>query len=539
MLSSGAVRAYRLFPILLLLPLAQAPPARAAQPTPPAAGAPAAQVAPQTAAPAALMVTLSIDGREIALPATAGLTATPLFALEPVAEALAILEGGGPRGEGLSLRIGDALVVLQPASATLTIGREIVTLSEPTRTEGPVHFVPLDFFVKTLGQGLGFGVEWRGDARRLVLTRGALAAQKLVLEHVHVGDSTTVVLRASQPMAYRVQRSGSAFEVIFPAQRVEIAGPAVLNDPLVVRFESLPDRLRLTLAPGAGAEDYTLSEPFRIVLDVRQQPQAPAAAGQLAPIAPRTRRPGIHTIVLDPGHGGAETGAVGAKGTQEKNLTLALAQVVRKLLEERLPVQVATTREDDSTLSLTARSTFANQQQADLFVSLHLNSSRGSTAHGAETYFLSLEASDERAAAAAAAENEAGPSAAEPDELEFILWDLAQTRHLARSQQLGRLIQEELNLALNLRDRGVKQAPFRVLMGAAMPAVLIEFGFLSNPEEEAQLSDPAYRDRLAETVVRAIARFKAELDAAQAARQAPPESAPTPASPQTPPPIRP
>ena len=117
------------------------------------------------------------------------------------------------------------------------------------------------------------------------------------------------------------------------------------------------------------------------------------------PIAPRTRRPGVHTIVLDPGHGGTETGAIGAKGTQEKSLTLALAQALRRLIEERLAVRVVTTRTDDSTLSLTARSTFANQNQADLFVSLHQNYSRGSTAHGAETYFLSLEASDDRAAA--------------------------------------------------------------------------------------------------------------------------------------------
>jgi N-acetylmuramoyl-L-alanine amidase len=475
---------------------------------------------------------LSIDGREITLPVTAGIAATPLFALDPVAEALAILETGGPRAEGRSLRLGEALVVLQPASATVTIGREIVTLSEPTRIEGPFLFVPLDFFVKALGQGLGFGVEWHGESRRLVLKRGALAAQKLTLEHVHVGDSTTLVLRAGQSMNYRVARSGSTFEVIFPAQRVEISGATMVDDPLVLRAEALTDRLRVTLAPGAEAEDYTLAEPFRIVLDVRPQARA-GAAGQPVPIAPRTRRPGVHIIVLDPGHGGTETGAIGTKGTQEKNLTLALAQTLRQLIEERLAVRVVTTRTDDSTLSLTARSTFANQNQADLFVSLHLNSSRGSTAHGAETYFLSLEASDDRAAAAAAAENEAGPRGAEEDELEFVLWDLAQTRHLARSQQLGRLIQEELNQALNLRDRGVKQAPFRVLMGAAMPAVLIEFGFLSNPDEEAQLNDPDYQNRLADTVVRAIARYKAELDAVLAARPA--QSAPTSAAPPTPP----
>jgi N-acetylmuramoyl-L-alanine amidase len=246
----------------------------------------------------------------------------------------------------------------------------------------------------------------------------------------------------------------------------------------------------------------------------------------------------VRTIILDPGHGGTETGAVGPKGTQEKDLTLELAQLVRAKLEARVAARVVLTRTDDRTLPLSDRSALANQYKADLFVAIHLNSSRGSTAFGAETYFLSLQASDERAAAAAAAENqsapEAAPSAAPRDEaaaeLELLLWDLAQTRHLARSQRLANLIQEELNSALGLRDRGVKQAPFRVLMGAAMPAVLVEFGFISNPDEEAKLADPAHRAQLADALVAAISRFKAELEGVRSS----PAEAIEPTTPTTP-----
>jgi len=184
------------------------------------------------------------------------------------------------------------------------------------------------------------------------------------------------------------------------------------------------------------------------------------------------------------------------------------------------------TRDDDSDLDLDERSAIANQNKADLFLSIHLNSTTRGDAHGAETYFLSLKASDERAADAAALENLVGQQAAPPGsddfDLQLMLWDLAQSRHLAASQRLATFIQQELNRQLDLRDRGVKQAPFRVLMGAAMPAVLVELGFVSSPDDEARLRDPAYRLELVDTLVRAIQRFKTEYEASPGASGARP-----------------
>ncbi len=145
-----------------------------------------------------------------------------------------------------------------------------------------------------------------------------------------------------------------------------------------------------------------------------------------------------------------------------------------------------------------------------------MNSVQAPGAHGAETYFLSLQASDEGAARAAAIENESDPMPSSDGDplydLQLILWDLAQSHYLAESQRLASLVQEELNQALDLRNRGVKQAPFRVLLGAAMPAILVECGFLSNPEEEAKLLDPEYRAELVNALVRAILRYRAQIE---------------------------
>jgi N-acetylmuramoyl-L-alanine amidase len=295
-----------------------------------------------------------------------------------------------------------------------------------------------------------------------------------------------------------------------------------------------PQQIRVSLAAEAEVDSYVLDNPFRLVFDVHR-----TSSVVTAPAAPLMERPtgwlGIRTIVIDPGHGGKETGAIGPSGAQEKDLTLELARELKGRLEQKLPVRVVLTRDGDVEVAHDTRTAIANQNQANLFISLHLNSSLGAGAHGAETYFLSTEASDARAALAAAAENLGtnGPSAQDDtaaQDLQLILWDLAQTHHLVESQRLANMIQGELNETLQLKDRGVKQAPFRVLMGATMPAVLVEVGFLSNPDEEKKLQDPAYRFELVDALTRAVGRFKAVAEN----REQPPGDAPPGPAPAAP-----
>jgi N-acetylmuramoyl-L-alanine amidase len=245
-----------------------------------------------------------------------------------------------------------------------------------------------------------------------------------------------------------------------------------------------------------------------------------AAAEALGVVGPGTALVELVAVGLEPLGGFAFTVQVGAFREA------AAARELAERLRATLGLQVVLTRDEDVAVALDARSALANQQKADLFLSVHLNATVAGRARGAETYFLSLQATDERAAGLAATENLTGGAPASPGSEEFdlqlLLWDLAQSRHLASSQRLATFIQEELNRALELPDRGVKQAPFRVLTGAAMPAVLVELGFLSNAEEEKRLRDPVYRSGLAETLVRAVARFKSELEGAGASAGADP-----------------
>ncbi len=422
----------------------------------------------------------------------------------------------GAFGASFSLVLGDATFVLAPGSPMVTRGTDLLPLTQPPVAQGGVAFVPVDFVQQTWGLATGVTASWDSGARRLTARRPENRDLPVDVSVVHLEAVTTVVLRFPEAPRARIEKRAGGWDVVGTGDRFLPPAPKRIDDPLLRAVSVAADRIRVDVAPGVDAESYRLSSPDRIVFDLFRSSAAtapPAAApGAIAP-----ERPGIRTVVIDPGHGGTETGAIGPGGTMEKELTLLVARSLADRLSRELGVRVAMTRTDDADVGLDDRSAFANQNKADLFLSIHLNSTARGDAQGAETYFLSLQASDQRAADAAALENVVGESPAAPGSDEFdvqlMLWDLAQSRHLAASQRLATLIQEELNRQLALADRGVKQAPFRVLMGAAMPAVLIELGFISSAPEEKKLRDPAYRDELVATLVRAVARFKTEYEA--------------------------
>ena len=219
--------------------------------------------------------------------------------------------------------------------------------------------------------------------------------------------------------------------------------------------------------------------------------------------------PGRLLVVLDPGHGGEDDGAIGHDGLMEKNVALELATTLARQLEAA-GIEARLTRDGDTFIPLWDRAKIANAQGADLFISLHLNAARTRQAKGSEVYFLSMGAGDRFAAELAAVENAGGKHSAEQDPdsvVADILNDMSQKAFLQDSERLAVAIQAQLNQLGGIKQRGVKQAPFVVLRGAAMPAVLVETAFISNPREEAKLTDPLFRQRVAQAITRGVRRF--------------------------------
>jgi N-acetylmuramoyl-L-alanine amidase len=227
----------------------------------------------------------------------------------------------------------------------------------------------------------------------------------------------------------------------------------------------------------------------------------------------------IGKIVIDPGHGGHDTGTIGPNGLEEKDLVLDVGRRLGKLLQTRMGADVIYTRKDDTFIPLETRTSIANQEQADLFVSIHANSSRDRDARGVETYYLNFTSSAE-ALDVAARENAASDKSIH--ELQDLVKKIALKEKIDESREFASNVQRALHTGLaakspGIRDRGVKKAPFIVLIGANMPSILAEVSFVSNPGDERRLQTSDYRQRIAESLYRGISKYVSGLSGVKVA----------------------
>ena len=257
--------------------------------------------------------------------------------------------------------------------------------------------------------------------------------------------------------------------------------------------------------PKSGVRALASGRSRSTSLDIREA--KPTAGGDRSLI--RALGLKIGKIVIDPGHGGHDTGTIGPNGLEEKDLVLEVGRRLGKLLETRLGAEVVYTRKDDTFIPLETRTAIANQARADLFVSIHANSSHDSAARGVETYYLNFTSSPE-ALEVAARENAVSEKSIY--ELQDLVKKIALKEKIEESREFAGDVQQSLHSGLAakspaIRDRGVKKAPFIVLIGANMPSILAEISFVSNPTDEHRLETSEYRQRIAESLYRGIANY--------------------------------
>ncbi len=273
---------------------------------------------------------------------------------------------------------------------------------------------------------------------------------------------------------------------------------------------------------------FSLKDPFRIVIDVwgtagddraasRRQPSVTIKKNGKLPTSALAKQLalGVRRIIIDPGHGGRDYGAPGyLKGVHEKDIVLQIARKLAKLLRKELKYEVFLTRNSDRYLTLEERTAIANTKNADLFISIHTNSHKDRRAYGIETYFLNL-ATDDEAIRVAAMEN--ATSTKNISDLQTILSDLMQNAKINESSRLASNVQVSMVRHLKnkrwsrIKDKGVKQAPFYVLLGAQMPSILVETSFISNPRECKRLVNPQYQLRICEAIVIGIKQYIKEI----------------------------
>ena len=432
-----------------------------------------------------------------------------------VNDAIAALEGTitwDERTRSYEVKVKGRTAVFGVDAPIAVVDTRVVSLSAPVRGGTAGAWAEPEFFVKVLGPLTGQSLAWDKATRTLSARKSEVLDIAVEPSVAELGEMTKVVLRFSQSPSYAVETTPDQVVLHFPGARLTSPTPErLLDSPRVARLLVRGSEATVVFREkGLSANVYALGTPPRLVVDVSRP--AGAAVPPAAPVPAPAAAKSVKTIVIDPGHGGTEEGAKGPGGSLEKDATLALAKTLQETLQHR-GYRVLLTRTTDATVGLDDRAAAANAAKADVFLSLHCNASRVASAHGTEVYYLSLDASDRAAAALAESENlaPAGTPSAEKNaavrDLDLILWDLAQNQHLAASARLAEIVQADFNRLLGITTRGVKQAPFRVLIGVNAPAVLVEVSFITNPDEEKKLTSEDFRRQVADTLVGSLETY--------------------------------
>ncbi len=433
---------------------------------------------------------------------------------------------------GLTIAARARSVALSENQNIVSVSGRLVSLPAPPVRRDNRWLVPVDFLPRALALAIEMRIDLRRPARLVIV--GDLRVPRVVAR-VDAGPTNVIVTFDVTPNTEsRVVSQQGRLLLQFEADALDLVVPSLPPQTLLTGLAvgDTGASVLLTTGPRYATHRVGTSQADagsgRVAIDLlaagteAASPSptaipAPASAGQapdtrpmLTPQGPST---GLRTVVLDPGHGGEELGTQGTKGGLEKDITLSVAKRLRTLIESRLGLKVYLTREDDRTMSLDDRAAFANSHQADVFLSIHANSAVRPALKGAEVYYLTVERADAEARKRADDDATVLPALGGGSRaINLILWETAQARYLEQSAALAGFVERALSARVEMSPRALQQAPFRVLVGANMPAALVEIGYLSNVDQETQLGSTEYQDLVAQALMDALVKFRGFLE---------------------------
>lgn len=468
---------------------------------------------------------LSRDGRR-ALPLTV-IADQEFVALDDLASAfqLAVREESG----AITVSYKGQTIVLTPDRTIASVAGRVISLSaRPTRAGGRL-LVPLDFIVRAIAPVYDTRLDLRRPARLLVV--GDLRVPRVTMDSEVSPGSLRLTFEATPPATSTIGREGDYLTLRFDADALDLALRPLPPQGFAQGVRRL-DQVTLAIDLGPRFASYrasaqTVEASVRTVLDLLPAASETTTAAPAPPPPPvdpdlpafGQPRSTIRTVVIDPGHGGADEGVRGPGGLAEKVVTLAAARRVKSALEARLGLRVLLTRDDDRELPFDTRTAVANNNKADLFISLHANASFRPGVSGASV--LTAAFADAGLARPTFEPLRVPVFGGGLRDIELVLWDEAQIRFVDQSAVLARLLQERFQGRIPLAARPGDRLPLRVLASANMPAVLIELGYLSNPDEEPRLASGEFQGALAQAIVDAVVAFRSYLDDPAALAQAP------------------
>jgi len=481
----------------------------------------------QGTAPGTPLTLLSREGRR-PIP-TIVLSGQELVALDDVAAFFQVAVREDTLAGGLTITYRGRTIVVSTDQPMASVSGRVVALPSPAVRSGNRWYVPIDFLPRALGPIYDMRIDLRRPSRLLVV--GDLRVPRITARVDMPGPPTHATIEIVPASPVTVTTETGRVVVRIEADALDPALPAGGGGLIdAIRAGDQPSTIAVLLNERAGAARAVSAESggmTRVTIDVpavlppnetaAAPPAAlpPPAAGPPAAAPPvfSASRPALQTVVIDAGHGGEDVGARGAQGAQEKTLTLEVARRLRALIEMRLGVRVVLTRQEDRTVTLDERAAIANNSKADLFLSLHMNTSLAGGVSGAEVYYARLDREGEDARRAAEDEGVALPVLGGTlRSIDVIQWDLAQARHVEASEVLAGILERDLRAQVTMSPRPRHEAPLRVLTGVNMPAALIEIGYLSNADQERQAQTEAYQSSIAQAIYNSIVEFRGYLE---------------------------
>jgi N-acetylmuramoyl-L-alanine amidase len=468
--------------------------------------------------PAAPLLLLSREGRR---PVPTILQSGHEFvALDDVAGLFGVSVREDTLAGGITVSYKGRTVVASAEQPMASVNGRLVALPAPAMRSGPRWFVPVEFLSRGLGPIFDARIELRRPSRLVIV--GDLRVPRISARFDAVGTPTRLTIDASPAVDFTATQEPGRVVVRVAADaldvRLPIPGAGLVEQ---IRAGEQPSALVVELQ-NAGPVNVTtgaIEGGSRLTVEVRPAAGTPAPAPPAAAPAPPEAppqvgpQPTLQAVVIDPGHGGEDSGVRGG-GTLEKVVTLEVARRVKTLIEGRLGIRVILTREEDGAMPLDQRASLANNSKADLFVSLHANASVAPSVSGAEVYYLATDPEMENARRAAQTESVALPVLGGGTRvIDAVRWDMAQARHLDASATLARLLEGELRTRVPMGSQPLQRAPLRVLVGANMPAVLIEMAYLTNAGQAKQAASPEFQTAVAQAVYEAVLRFRSHLEA--------------------------
>ena len=416
------------------------------------------------------------------------------------------------RQGGVSITVRGKTIVAPRDRALVSVDGRVVALPAPLIRMGGRWLAPVDFLPRALGLVSEARIEYRRGSRLLLI--GAVRVPRVTTRVEPAGTGTRVTVEVAPPTGVMTVTDADKVVVRLDAEAIDFA-PVAGASPAITQIRGdAPATVTVGLAPSAGdvrASTSNTDTAARVVIEITAPSQAPdTSAAPGTPAAPVLVLPkgGLQTVVIDPGHGGDDTGVRGAGGTLEKQVTLEVARRLKTVLEARMGVRVVLTRDEDRAVPPDERTATANNAKGDLFVSLHMSSSPSPATTGGVVYFMRLDREGEDTRRQAGAQALALPVLGGGSRvIETIRWDLAQARHVEDSGRLANLLASALEGHVPTMPQPVQAAPLRVLAGLNMPAVLFEMGFLTNADQEKRTTGDEGRTALVQAIYDAVNRF--------------------------------